>query len=89
MARVYVKLPVGLALPGSQARLECEGGTVGEALADCLDKEPRLRSRIFREDGALWVGVFLNGRNIRQNHGLDSLLADGDELRILPPIAGG
>jgi molybdopterin converting factor small subunit len=69
--------------------LECAGATVGEALADCLEKEPRLRSRIFREDGSLWVGVFLNGRNVRQKGGLDSPLADGDELRILPPIAGG
>jgi len=89
VASVFVKLPVGLAGPGGPVRLECAGATVGEALADCLEKEPRLRSRIFREDGSLWVGVFLNGRNVRQKEGLDSPLADGDELRILPPIAGG
>ena len=89
MAKVFVKLPVGLVGPGGPARLECEGATVGEALAACMAIEPRLRGRVFREDGSLWVGVFLNGRNIRQKDGLDSTLSDGDELRVLPPIAGG
>ena len=69
--------------------MECEGGTVAEALADCVSRTPRLRSRIFREDGSVWVGVFVNGRNVRQREGLDTILADGDEIRLLPPIAGG
>ena len=69
--------------------MECEGTDVREALADCVAREPRLKTRIFREDGSIWVGVFLNGRNIRQAGGLDSLLSDGDQIRLLPPIAGG
>ncbi len=89
MARAFLRLPVGIAGPGGVTRLDCTGATVREALADCIAKEPRLQGRIFREDGSLWVGVFLNGRNVRQGAGLDSPLADGDEIRILPPIAGG
>jgi molybdopterin converting factor small subunit len=89
MAQALLRLPVGIAGPEGPSRLECEGATVEEALADCIGKEPRLRTRIFREDGSLWVGVFLNGRHIRQTGGLTSPLADGDEIRILPPIAGG
>lgn len=89
MARAFLRLPVGIAGPGGVKRLECTGATVREALADCIAKEPRLQGRIFREDGSLWVGVFLNGKNVRQGAGLDSPLADGDEIRILPPIAGG
>ena len=88
MAHVHMKLPVGLAA-GGKWRLECEGATVAAALADCIEQEPRLRARIFRDNGSPWVGIFLNGRNIRQLAGLDSPLADGDELFILPPIAGG
>ncbi len=89
MAQVFIKLPAGLTGPAGPTRLPCEGATVAEALAACMEKEPRLRSRVFREDGSLWVGVFLNGRNVRQKGGLETPLADGDELRILPPIAGG
>jgi len=89
MARVFIKLPVGIAGASGPSRLDCQGATVGEALSDCIRREPRLRARIFRDDDSLWVGVFLNGRNIRQIEGLDSPVADGDELRILPPIAGG
>jgi molybdopterin converting factor small subunit len=48
-----------------------------------------LKPRIFREDGSVWVGVFVNGRNVRQGEGLATPLKDGDEIRLLPPIAGG
>ena len=89
MARAHIRLPVGLAGSDGRTRLECDGATVGEALAACIAQEPRLRSRVFREDGSLWVGVFLNGRNSRQSGGLEQPLADGDEIRIMPPIVGG
>lgn len=89
MARVFVKLPVGMAGPHEKARLDCEGRTVADALADCVSREPRLTSRIFRADGSVWVGIFVNGRNVRQREGLETLLEDGDEIRLLPPIAGG
>ena len=89
MARVFIRLPVGIAGPAGATRLECEGSTAQEALADCVAREPRLRSRIFREDGTVWVGVFLNGRHVRQTGGLASPLADGDEIRIMPPLGGG
>jgi molybdopterin converting factor small subunit len=89
VARASIRLPVGIAGPDGPSSLQCEGATVQEALADCVAKEPRLRTRIFREDGTVWVGVFLNGRHIRQTGGLASPLKEGDEIRILPPIAGG
>jgi molybdopterin converting factor small subunit len=89
VTKAHVKLPVGLAGPGGPALLECEGDTVREALVDCIAKEPRLQGRIFRDDGGVWAGIFLNGRNIRQYQGMETSLSEGDEIRILPPIAGG
>ena len=89
MARASIRLPVGLAGSAGTTRMDCEGATVAEALADCVAREPRLRDRVYRDDGSVWVGVFLNGKNVRQVGGLDSQLNDGDEIRILPPIAGG
>ena len=89
MARAFLRLPVGIAGTGGPSQLECQGTTVAEALADCVAKEPRLRSRIFKEDGTVWVGVFVNGRHVRQTGGLASPLTEGDEIRIMVPLGGG
>jgi MoaD family protein len=89
VANVTMKLPVGLTYPDGQKEAECQGATVGEALASVVQTEPRLKSRIFREDGGVWVGIFINGRNIRQLQGMDTPLTDGDKLMLVPPISGG
>jgi MoaD family protein len=84
-----MRLPVGLVYPDGQKEVECEGATVGEALEDVLQREPRLRPRVYKEDGKLFVGVFLNQQNVRMLQGMETALSDGDELRIMPPISGG
>ena len=89
MASARIKLPVGLVGTDGPRELECNGATVGEALQDCVAKDPRLKPRIFREDGGVWVGIFVNGRNIRSIDGMETVLRDGDEIRLMPPIAGG
>ena len=89
MAKAMMKLPPGISGKDGPRTMECRGQDVAEALADCVAKEPRFKARIFREDGTVWVGVFLNGRNVRQIAGLETPLSDGDEIRLLPPIAGG
>jgi len=89
MATARMKLPLGLTYPENQKEMECEGVTVGQALEDVIRREPRLKPRIYREDGRLVVGIFLNNRNVRALQGLDTPVEDGDELRLMPPIAGG
>ena len=84
-----MRLPVGLVYPDGQKEVECEGATVAEALEDVLQREPRLRPRVYKEDGKLFVGVFLNQQNVRMLQGMETALSDGDELRIMPPISGG
>jgi sulfur-carrier protein len=88
VARVRVKLPLGVTYPEPQKELECEGATVGEAIGAAIDAEPRLEPRIYK-DGKLYVGVFVNDRNMRALGGFDAPLSDGDVIRVLPPIAGG
>jgi molybdopterin converting factor small subunit len=86
MAKAHVRLPVGVALAGMPADMECEGATVAEALADCVAKEPRLKNRIFRQDGTPWVGVSVNGRHVPPDTGLVTAIKDGDEIRLIPAV---
>ncbi|HSL94395.1 MAG TPA: MoaD/ThiS family protein [Thermoleophilia bacterium] len=89
MARVSVKLPVGMTTADGHREVECDAATVGDALEQAVGVEPRLKPRIFRDDGRMWAGVFLNGRNINAREGLATVLEDGDTMKVVPPISGG
>jgi len=89
MAKVYVKLPVGMTTEDGRREVDCDAATVGEALDQAIAVEPRLRPRIYREDGRMWAGVFLNGRNINARDGVQTPLEDGDKMNVVPPISGG
>jgi molybdopterin converting factor small subunit len=86
---IGVKLPTVLRpLAGGAERVEADGATVGEVFA-ALD--PPLRRRLTDEQGAIrrHVNVYLGNDNIRDLDGLGTTLRDGDELLVLPSIAGG
>jgi len=89
MATVAVKLPVGMTTADGSREVTVEAGTVGEALERAMAVEPRLRPRVFRDDGRMWAGVFLNARNVNALQGLETPLTDGDRLAIVPPLSGG
>lgn len=89
MATVYVRLPVGMTTADGRREIECVASTVGEALDQAIAAEPRLRPRVYRDDGRMWAGVFLNGRNINARDGLETRLEDGDRMNVVPPISGG
>jgi sulfur-carrier protein len=89
---VRVKLPTQLRdAAGNQTEAQVEGSTVGEALASLYDQHAELRSRMSDDGGALrrFVNVYLGGEDIRFLEGLDTPVSDGDELTILPAVAGG
>ena len=89
MATVLVRISAALVYPAGQADAQCRGATVGEVIADCCAGRPGLAERVLREDGEQLVGIFLNGRSIRQLEGPSTPVSDGDEIRLTPPIAGG
>jgi sulfur-carrier protein len=89
---VTVKLPTQLRdAAGGAASASVEGGTVGEALEALYQEHGELRARISADDGGLrrFVNVYLKGEDIRFLDGLDTAVADGDEVTILPAVAGG
>ncbi len=86
---IAIKLPTVLRpFAGGADRVEADGATVGEVVA-ALD--PVLRRRLTDEQGAVrrHVNIYLGNDNIRDLDGLGTPLKDGDELIILPSIAGG
>jgi molybdopterin converting factor small subunit len=85
----YVKLPVGMTTADGRKEVACDGATVREVIDQAIAAEPRMRPRIFREDGRQYAGIFLNGRNIAAFEGMDTPVADGDKLSVLPPLSGG
>jgi sulfur-carrier protein len=88
---VTVKIPAQLRnLTGNEAEAEVDGGSVGEALDALYERFDGLRERI-TEDGELrrFVNVYVGGEDIRFGDGLDTTLSDGDEITILPAVAGG
>ncbi len=88
---VNVKIPSQLrAATGGDATAAVDGATVGEVLDSLYARYEELRSRI-AEDGGLrrFVNVYVGGEDIRFLDGLQTEVQDGDEVTILPAVAGG
>jgi MoaD family protein len=88
---VSVKIPSQLrAVTGGEAEVSAEGTTVGEVLDAVFEQHGDLRERI-TQDGDLrrFVNVYVSGEDIRFQQGLDTPVSDGDEVTILPAVAGG
>jgi molybdopterin synthase sulfur carrier subunit len=88
---VTVKLPTQLRdAVGGQAEATADGTTVGEVLQGLYSQHAELRERIADGDGLRrFVNVYLRGEDIRFLDGLATEVSDGDEVTILPAVAGG
>ena len=78
-------------MTAGEAEAEVESaGTVGEVLDGLYERYDGLRDRI-AEDGDLrrFVNVYVGGEDIRFLEGLETPVEDGDEVTILPAVAGG
>ena len=88
---VTVKIPTQLrAATGGEAEVEVSGANVGEVLDAVFEAYGDLRERI-TQDGDLrrFVNVYVSGEDIRFQQGLETEINDGDEVTILPAVAGG
>jgi molybdopterin converting factor small subunit len=91
-------MPVSVRLPtvlrphaNGESTLELPGSTVGEVVRGLVDKFPGMRPNLLGEDGSLhrFVNVYLNDEDIRYLEQLDTSVSEGDEVSILPAVAGG
>ncbi len=75
---------------GGLDRIEAAGSTVGEILDQLSTQYPALRERLY--DGAelrRFVNVYVNNEDIRYLDDLATPVAPGDEVSIIPAVAGG
>jgi sulfur-carrier protein len=78
-------------LTNDSPTLECSGNNIAEVI-DALDRScPGIKARLCAENGELrrFVNFYVNSEDIRFLQGRDTQLRDGDEVSIVPAIAGG
>ena len=89
---VTVKIPTQLrAAAGGASEARVGSGMVGEVLDALFEEHEDLRARLADESGGLrrFVNVYVGGEHIRFGDGLETDVPDGEEVQILPAVAGG
>jgi sulfur-carrier protein len=91
-------MPVNVLIPtplrkitNDQDRVTADGSTVGEVIDDLGRQYPELTNRLCDDTGELrrFVNVYVNGDDVRFAGGKQAQVRDGDEVSIVPAIAGG
>jgi molybdopterin synthase sulfur carrier subunit len=89
---VSVRIPAQVRrLYGAQSWERVEADTVAAMIAALDARYPGMGERLTEPDGQLrrWVNVFVDGRDVRTQEGMDTVLRDGVEVFIVPSVAGG
>ena len=87
-----VRIPPTLrAATGGEKLVTVPGGTVREVVGRLVAAHPSLEAQLLAPDGDLnrFVNAFLNDTDVRHLQGLDTPVAEGDTLVLLPAMAGG
>ncbi len=89
---IVVRIPTPLrGLTSDQDVVDGAGASLGELVADLEARYPGMAERLIDEGGELrrFVNVFINGEDVRFLDGMATVIGDGDEVSIVPAVAGG
>ena len=89
---VKVRIPTPLMkLTNNQAEVTAEGGTIADILNNLESQFSGIKERICEENGTprRFINIYLNEEDIRFLDGENTKIKDGDEVSIIPAIAGG
>ncbi len=89
---IEVRIPTILRnYTGGEKAVEGKGETLGDLIDDLDTRHEGLKGRLVGEDGKLnrFVNVYLNDEDVRFLGGLQTPVSDGDNVTILPAVAGG
>jgi MoaD family protein len=90
MSKIHIPTPLRQYV-GKQAAVEVNGATVGDAMNALVTQHPDLRRHLYTEEGKLraFVNLYVNDEDIRYLQKEATALKDGDQISIVPSIAGG
>lgn len=89
---IIVRIPTPLRkLTADQDYIPADGGSVSECIDSLEASYPGLKERLCDEAGEIrrFVNIYVNGEDVRFLQGLATPLKDGDEVSIVPAVAGG
>ena len=92
MSGVLIRIPTPLRrVTNGQDKVEVEAGNLGEIIERMESDFPGFKERLVGEDGELryFVNIYLNGEDVRFLQGMETTTKSGDELSIVPAVAGG
>lgn len=92
MATVKVRIPTPLQkLTNGQGEVEGEGTNIGEMFAGLEAQYPGIKERLYDDEGKLrrFINIYVNEEDIRFLDGENTALKDGDDVSVIPAIAGG
>jgi len=78
-------------LSNGEITVEVSGADLGSAIVALDERFPGFRDRLLDEKGDLrqFVNVYLNDEDVRLGSGLGEKVKEGDEISIVPAVAGG
>ena len=90
MIRVRVPTPLR-PMTGGKSEVEVEGSTIAQLIENLGSVHPGLKERLYDEKGEVrrFINIYVNEEDIRFLTGKDTPLKEGDEVSIIPAIAGG
>ena len=89
---VMVRIPTPLRrMTGGKDKVEVESTTLGEMVENLELTYPGFKERLVDENGDLryFVNIYINGEDVRFLQGLQTSTSTGDEVSIVPAVAGG
>jgi adenylyltransferase/sulfurtransferase len=90
MSKIHIPTPLRQYV-GKQASVDVQGATVAEAMNALVAQHPELRKHLYTDDGKLraFVNLYVNDEDIRYLQKEATALKEGDNISIVPSIAGG
>ncbi len=91
MSETIVRIPAALrTLTGGADEVKGKGVTVGEVIEDLEKRHPGLRDRLLDDKGVRrFINIYVGEEDVRFTGGLKTELKAGDQISIVPAIAGG